>query len=307
MLQDLISLIDERMGKLENRANRMTYHRLMGRIELIKNDPRYSFMFENANVGGDTMAAVLSKLFSLDDDGKPVTVLRLGSLPGEAVDAVVCVLLRLAFEFGLWSDGTLPLLIVCEEAHRYAAADRSIGFAPARHSLSRIAKEGRKYGVHLALVSQRPAELDPTIISQCSTIFAMRMTNEQDQALLRSASADVAVHLLDMVPALGTGEVVGIGEAMPLSTRLSFEMLAKDRLPSSEMASVLPTTRSLNRSDLVKTVVDRWRRATVNQATDEEAPALSPEHSERPSLLRAPLDASLHGGSRLLDQTGHRS
>ncbi len=130
LLQDLINLIDERMGKLENRASRMTYHRLMGRIEAIRNDPRYGFMFENANVGGDTMAAVLSRLFRLEDDGRPITVLRLASLPGEAVDAVVCVVLRLAFEFGLWSDGALPLLVVCEEAHRYASADPAVVLRP---------------------------------------------------------------------------------------------------------------------------------------------------------------------------------
>ena len=80
----------------------------------------------------------------------------------------------MAFDFGLWSDGALPLLFVCEEAHRYAPADRNAGFAPTRRALMRIAKEGRKYGVYLGLVTQRPAELDPTIISQCNTLFAMR-------------------------------------------------------------------------------------------------------------------------------------
>jgi uncharacterized protein len=230
-------------------------------------------------------------------------VLRLASLPGEAVDAVVCVALRLAFEFGLWSDGALPLLVVCEEAHRYASADQSVGFAPARRSLSRIAKEGRKYGVHLGLVSQRPAELDPTIISQCSTLFAMRMTNEQDQALLRSATSDIATHLLDLVPALGTGEVIGVGEAMPLSTRLAFDTLPRDRVPSSEMTSYLPDAASLDRPELVRTVIERWRRATVSQAVvEDESPAIAPD-SERPSILRAPLgELQPAAGAPLLDQ-----
>ncbi len=299
LLQDLINLIDERMGKLENRASRMTYHRLMGRIEAIRNDPRYGFMFENANVGGDTMAAVLSRLFRLEDDGRPITVLRLGSLPGEAVDAVVCVVLRLAFEFGLWSDGALPLLVVCEEAHRYASADPAVGFAPARRSLSRIAKEGRKYGVHLALVSQRPAELDPTIISQCSTLFAMRMSNEQDLALLRTAASDVAAHLLDVVPALGTGEVIGVGEAMPLPTRLSFSTLVHDKIPSSEIGHGPIVAGTADRKAFVETVIERWRKARVSQA---------PAEDESPSLVPAPDKASIlkpvaehHAGS-LLEQ-----
>ncbi len=299
LLQDLIGLIDDRMGKLENRASRMTYHRLMGRIEAIKNDPRYGFMFENANVGGDTMAAVLTRLFRLEEDGKPITVLRLASLPGEAVDAVVCVVLRLAFEFGLWSDGALPLLVVCEEAHRYASADPTVGFAPARRALARAAKEGRKYGVHLALVSQRAAELDATIISQCSTLFAMRMTNDQDLALLRTAASDAAAHLLDVVPSLGTGEVIGVGEAMPLPTRLTFRTLPVERRPSSEMDHGAGRARTDDRKAFVNQVIERWRNARISQATaDDDGPTLAPG-ADRPSILKVGAEPA---GGNLLEQ-----
>ena len=148
-LVDLISLIDERMGKLENRSSRIIYHKLISRIETVRNDPRYAFMFDNANVGGDTMAEVISHLFRLPANGKPMTIMQLAGFPAEVVDSVVSVLCRMAFDFGLWSDGVSPLLFVCEEAHRYAAADRNIGFGPTRKAVSRIAKEGRKYGVYL--------------------------------------------------------------------------------------------------------------------------------------------------------------
>ena len=129
-----------------------------------------------------------------------MTIMQLAGFPAEVVDAVVSVLCRMAFDFGLWSDGAFPLLFVCEEAHRYASADRSIGFGPTRKAISRIAKEGRKYGVFLGLVTQRPAELDATIISQCCTLFAMRMANERDQAIVRSAVSDAAANLLAFVP-----------------------------------------------------------------------------------------------------------
>ena len=121
-------MIDERMGKLENRSSRMNYHKLITRIETVSNDPRYAFMFENANVGGDTMAEAISQLFRLPADGKTMTIMQLAGFPAEVVDAVVSVLTRLAFDFGLWSDGTDPLLFVCEEAHKYASADRTAGF-----------------------------------------------------------------------------------------------------------------------------------------------------------------------------------
>ena len=107
-IADLIALLDERMGKLENRSSRMTYHRLITRIEGVVNDPRYSFMFENANVGGDTMAEVLGHLFRLPPNGKPFTVMQLAGFPSEVVDAVVSVICRLAFDLGLWSEGAAP-------------------------------------------------------------------------------------------------------------------------------------------------------------------------------------------------------
>ncbi|MDO8877155.1 MAG: ATP-binding protein, partial [Pseudolabrys sp.] len=156
-IEDLINLLDERMGKLENRSRAALYHKLIGRIQTFRNHPRYAFMFENANIGGDTMAEILSALFRLPPDGKPMTIMQLAGFPAEVVDSVVSVLCRMAFDFGLWSDGVAPLLFVCEEAHRYAPADKTIGFGPTKRALSRIAKEGRKYGVFLGLVTQRPA------------------------------------------------------------------------------------------------------------------------------------------------------
>jgi DNA helicase HerA-like ATPase len=262
-LVDLISLIDERMGKLENRSSRIVYHKLISRIETVKNDPRYAFMFENANVGGDTMAEVISYLFRLPANGKPLTIMQLAGFPADVVDSVVSVLCRMAFDFGLWSDGVSPLLFVCEEAHRYASADRSIGFGPTRKAVSRIAKEGRKYGVYLGLVTQRPAELDATILSQCNTLFAMRLANERDQALLRSAVSDAAANLLSFVPSLGTREVLAFGEGVALPTRLRFKEVPAHQLPRSE-ATIATTPSAYTGHDInfVGSVVERWRGAT---------------------------------------------
>src|SRR5262249_30755658 len=94
-LPDLVALIDERMGKLENRSTWMKYHRLISRIEAVRNDPRYAFMFDNANVGGDTMVEVLSQLFRLPPNGRPMTIMQLAGFPAEVVDSVVSVLCRM--------------------------------------------------------------------------------------------------------------------------------------------------------------------------------------------------------------------
>jgi len=166
VLQDLVALIDGRMGKLENRSSRLKYSKLISRIETVRNDPRYAFMFANANVGGDTMGEVIGQLFRLPANGKPMTIMQLAGFPAEVVDAVVSVLGRLAFEFGLWSDGAVPLLFVCEEAHRYAAAHRGVGFGPTRKAISRIAKEGANTGCSWGLSrSVRPNWIQPFCLS----------------------------------------------------------------------------------------------------------------------------------------------
>ena len=319
-IEDLITLLDERMGKLENRSSRMIYHKLIGRIQTFRNHPRYAFMFENANIGGDTMAEILGNLFRLPPDGKPMTIMQLAGFPAEVVDSVVSVLCRMAFDFGLWSDGVAPLLFVCEEAHRYAPADKKVGFGPTRRALSRIAKEGRKYGVFLGLVTQRPAEIDPTIISQCSTFFVMRLANDRDQALIRSAVSDAAANLLSFIPSLGTREVFTFGSGVALPTRMRFQELPPELRPNSEAAGNTRSDmgNSVN-NDLISSVIERWRTASMSHrmGADEldyssplDSPALQPAvpaapvapppsprgEALRSSLLKKPLDAGALAG-----------
>jgi len=324
-IEDLINLLDERMGKLENRSRAVVYHKLIGRIQTFRNHPRYAFMFENANIGGDTMAEIISSLFRLPADGKPMTIMQLAGFPAEVVDSVVSVLCRMAFDFGLWSDGAAPLLFVCEEAHRYAPADKTIGFGPTRRALSRIAKEGRKYGVFLGLVTQRPAEIDPTIISQCSTLFVMRLSNDRDQTLIRSAVSDAAANLLSFIPSLGTREVFAFGYGVALPTRMRFKELPAALRPASEASGNTRADASANVGrDMISSVIERWRSATMSHrmAGDEYAdydappvqPQMQPSHAPqapayqppppppqpsalRSSLLKKPLDAGSFGGS----------
>jgi DNA helicase HerA-like ATPase len=222
------------MGKLENSAVAGQYKRLLMRLHSVRKNPRYSFIFDHADIGSDNMVDILCELLRLEADGQPMSIVQLAGFPAEVFDAIVSVLFRLSFEFGLWSDGAHPLLIVCEEVHNYANADRSIGFRPAREAVSRIAKEGRKYGVFLGLVTQRPAQLDPTLISQCSTVFAMRMANLEDQRIVHAAVSDPANRLLGFLPSLGTREALAFGAGEPVATRLRFKELPDAFIPRSE-------------------------------------------------------------------------
>jgi hypothetical protein len=249
-----------------------------------------------------------------------MTIMQLAGFPAEVVDSVVSVLCRMAFDFGLWSDGVAPLLFVCEEAHRYAPSDKHIGFGPTRRALSRIAKEGRKYGVFLGLVTQRPAEIDTTIVSQCSTLFVMRLSNDRDQELIRSAVSDAATNLLSFIPSLGTREVFTFGPGVALPTRMRFALLEPERRPASEASGDTHSDAGTNISrDLISSVIDRWRAASMSHRADDEfadygssfesaplqpvmtqvpaAPVPPSPRGEalRSALLKKPLDASTLG------------
>jgi hypothetical protein len=266
-MEDLVAVAESRMGKLENNAVALHYKRLLMRVQSVRKNPRYAFIFDESQAGGDTMVDILCELLRLQGGGQPMTIMQLAGFPAEVFDAIVSVMFRLAFEFGLWSDGALPLLIVCEEAHNYANADRSIGFRPAREAVSRIAKEGRKYGVFLGLVTQRPAQLDPTLISQCSTVFAMRMANADDQRIVHAAVSDPANRLLGFLASLGTREALAFGAGVPVATRLRFKELPDEYIPKSEAVwgGRIDSGTAVDKR-LVASVVARWRgQATSNK------------------------------------------
>jgi len=274
---DLVGLLDEYIGKLELRGELAPYKRLKARVETISRDPRYAFMFGGLTVQ-DTMAQVLARLFRIPVNGKPIAILELGGLPSEIINVVVSVLARMAFDFGVWSAGQIPVTFVCEEAHRYVPIDKTLGFEPTKRAISRIAKEGRKYGVSLCIVTQRPAELDPTILSQCNTIFSMRLTNERDQEILRAGISDAAASLLEFMPTMGTGEAITFGEGVALPTRIKFDMLPANSWPKSNTASFTKNwAKDLPDDSYLHDIVLRWRAQSHNpESLGYEVPAPQP-------------------------------
>jgi DNA helicase HerA-like ATPase len=207
------------------------------------------------------MSEILSRLFRIPVDGRPITIMDLSGVPSEILNVVVSVLSRMMFDFAVWSDRAVPLLLVCEEAHRYVPQDTSLGFEPTKQSLSRIAKEGRKYGVSLCLVSQRPSELATGILSQCNTIFALRMSNQKDQDFVRGALSESAMGLMEFLPSLRNAEAIAVGEGVSVPVRLCFDELPEEHRPRSGTAS-FSTAWQEDDDDksFIDMVVDRWRR-----------------------------------------------
>src|SRR5215469_753535 len=265
-LSDVIAYIDEQLGKLERAQLTLPYRRLKARIEMMIADQRYNFMFGSLTVQ-DTMGETLGRLFRVPGNGKPISVIDLSVVPAEILDVVVSVISRLAFDVGVWSKGRVPILLVCEEAHRYAPCTENPQFAPTRQALGRIAKEGRKYGVSLALVTQRPSELDPTILSQCSTTIALRLSNERDQQVMRSSSHEAIVDLLEFLPMLGDREAIILGQGVSMPMRIMFDDLNCDTIPQNLNASFSRSWKSpsLNRQEL-ESIVSRWRQTGREKA-----------------------------------------
>ncbi len=270
-ISDLTSAIDERMGKLENKKDLSPYKNLRSRIDIITHDARYAFMFGSLTVY-DGMAQVLSRIFRVPVNNKPITILELTGIPMEIVNVVVSVLCRMTFDFAMWGDGQVPVTIVCEEAHRYVPADDTLGFAPCKRAIAKIAKEGRKYGASLCVVTQRPSEIDPTILSQCNTVFALRMSNDKDQAIVHSAVSDTGSGLLEFLPALGQREAIAFGDGVSLPVRIKFDDLGVNELPRSSTARFTERWQaSEGDEDFLEKVVERWRSSGMNASHDNNA------------------------------------
>ena len=259
-MSDVTAWLDEQLGKLERTQFMLPYRRLKARIESLVTDQRYNFMFGSLSVQ-DTMGDVLARLFRVPGEGRPISVIDLSTVPPEILDVVISVISRLAFDLAVWSKGGLPMLLVCEEAHRYApASDQK--FVPTRQALSRIAKEGRKYGLSLCLVTQRPSELDSTILSQCGTAVVLRLSSERDQDVIRGSTYEGMIDLVDFLPLLGDREAIVLGQGVSMPMRIRFDDLGKRGVPRSRHTGFSASwkTPNMDREGLDE-IVSRWRRA----------------------------------------------
>lgn len=200
---------------------------LLSKIAARGRDSRFDFLLRPGDYNGTTKDLHELVASWLGHD-RPITVLDLGGVPYEVVDLVVGVLTRILYETQYWGRDlpglgrSRPLLLVFEEAHSYLPRGEGSRFVPgyAGQAVRRVFKEGRKYGIGALVVSQRPVELDETILSQCGTFVALRLSNPDDQGRVRSLAPDALRGLLDLLPVLRTGEALVLGEAMHIPSRV---------------------------------------------------------------------------------------
>jgi len=261
LLSDLSNIISAEMGKLDKGTNSLPFIRLRSRLDEIKADPRFSFMF-NGMLVADSMATFLGKVFRLPAQGKPISIVDTSAMPSEITHVVVSVLARLIFDFAVWSreEEQKPILLVCEEAHRYVPATSGGEGQSVRKILERIAKEGRKYGVSLGLITQRPSDLAEGVLSQCGTIIAMRLNNDRDQHFVKAAMPEGSRGFLDAIPALRNRECIVCGEGVAIPIRVAFDNLEPERRPASADPLFSELWNQCGGEDeILERTINRWR------------------------------------------------
>ena len=243
-------------------------------------DPRYGFLLRpgpwEPDLAGKPKRDLDELLAGWLGREKPITILDLSGIPSSVLERLIGSILKIVYEALFWSreksEGGIsrPLLIVMEEAHRYLSDELN---GTASEVVQRIVKEGRKYGVGAMVVSQRPSEVNETILSQCGTFFALRLSNPSDRSRVQGTLPDGLVGLLDVLPVLRTGETIVTGEAAKLPMRCRVTLPAREHRPRSEDPNVSANWGIGRRKEGYERVVASWRaQSPLAVAVDQEIP-----------------------------------
>lgn len=246
------------------------FNRFVSRLETKLADRRLRFLLEPKKPGGTLYQTTdfeeIMKQFLGYLNKANVTIVDLSGIPFEVLSITVSLVSRLIFDFCFHyskhrhrSDQTndVPVMIVCEEAHNYIPQNDNSAYRASRKSLERVAKEGRKYGLSLMVVSQRPSEVSETIFAQCNNFVALRLTNDADQAYVRRLFPDNANGITDILPNLSPGDCIIVGDAVLLPAVVHMPLPEPE--PHSRSVKVHSEWRELWRDVTFKDVIARWR------------------------------------------------
>lgn len=238
------------------------YNSVIGKLEVLEQDERMKFMMEPWDGSDDPLPSIISQFLGSED---PISIVDLSGVPNEIAGLASAVIARTLFSLKVWQTpderARTPILLVCEEAHRYVPNRGEAQYEAAQDGIRRLAKEGRKYGIGLMLVSQRPSEIDPTVLSQCSTWIVLRITNEDDRAQVNAILPDSLAGLTNVLSGLRRREAICVGQAITLPSRIRVRELTPERLPRSHDVDFDAGWQldSPNEADF-KNIAQRWRQ-----------------------------------------------
>lgn len=238
-------LIKGKVGKETDSAFADKFKSILDKLSVLRRDPRINFMMENWSLKNDyNLGIILEQLVGeivIEGQHKDIRIIDISGLPNEVAGPLAATLARLLFQFKVHQTVSErnkdPFLLVCEEAHRYVPNHGEAQYAAAQSAIRRIAREGRKYGLGLMLVSQRPADIESTVISQCGSWLVLRLTNATDQQHVSTFLPDGLSGLVASLPSLSQQEAIFVGEAAALPSRIKINFLPEDKRPRSENVS----------------------------------------------------------------------
>ena len=236
------------------------FNRFLVRLEARLADYRYNFLFRPRRYASSgSFKTFLEQVSGRGIESRKITILDLSGMPSDVIQSVVSLLCRIIFDFTFWNKERekSPLLLVCEEAHNYAARDRE---SESRRAIERFAKEGRKYGLGLLVVSQRPSDLSETVLSQCNNFIVLRLSNPRDQEYVRALVTDQYEDLMEILPALRRGEALILGDStlMPLRVRID-PFVEASHIPQSQDVSFHEAWSSVSDPNFDE-IIQCWRR-----------------------------------------------
>lgn len=230
----LIGAINQQRPSGANKKDHEDYSKVIRKIDSLLKDGRLKFMMESWDGDKDPLPAIVNQFLT---QKATVQIVDLSGVPNEVAGVASAAIARIVFQLKVWQTESerqnSPVLLVCEEAHRYVPNRGEAQYEAAQSAIRRIAKEGRKYGVGLLLVSQRPSEVEATVLSQCNSWIVLRITNDADREHVRSVLPDSMSGLTKMLSGLRRQEAIFVGQAATLPTRVMIRSLSDDQLPRS--------------------------------------------------------------------------
>jgi uncharacterized protein len=268
--------LTEDMMKISAASKRDKHENILNKIDALKRDVRLDFLMEDWNSEADEIKDIIAQFVSLKNTLK---IVDLSGIPNDVAGVVSSTIARLLFMYKLWETPDErkndPILLVCEEAHRYVPNRGEAEYMAAQDAVKRVAKEGRKYGLGLMLVSQRPSEIESTVLSQCNSWLVLRLTNGDDQSYVMRFLPDSLSSMAKVLPALRRREAIFIGQAATIPSRILINELSEEQLPgSTDISFVKGWSSNLGEDYSIQKIADRWRtqlRGSFEGASKEEA------------------------------------
>ncbi len=266
-LEEFTKHIDAVQGRKPGKAekssvtDRKSLESILDKLNVLRTDPRLKFLMREDP--DDSIEKAILQLIGRDENGHTLKIIDLSGAPNEVAGTLTAMICRMLFSYKIWQTKSErrkdPVLLVCEEAHRYVPDRGEAQYREAQDAVRRIAKEGRKYGLGLMLVSQRPSDVESTVLSQCNSWIVLRLTNGRDQEHVGRFLPDSLAGITKILSSLSRREAIFVGEAAALPARIRIRELAGNQLPDSEDISFTqgwkepPLTE-----DGVKAITTRW-------------------------------------------------